>query len=271
MPLNFIHLTDMHLTHPDRTDPNLRVDTQKNLHIAVARIQAISPPPAFIVASGDLTNQGDVASYQLLHDMLETLAIPVIYALGNHDNRTNFRAVFAPGSNKTDAPYYHHIILDGLHIVTLDSSIPDRVSGHICDTQFRFLEQALQDAPELPKLLVIHHPPLITETSLPWENLNQSDTDRLAQTLKGYKLVGLLSGHIHHNRVSHWHGIPVIISNGLNTTIDVLRPSGMQVEAGTGLGNCCLRASGLSVAFVPLTPEPEILGVISQDRLQSFS
>jgi len=273
MSVDFVHLTDLHLSHPDNDDPNLHSDTVANLRAMIARLRQITPQPAFVVISGDLTNQGDTASYRLLRDMLADLPMPVIHALGNHDNRAAFRAVFADivgDASSPDAPYYHHAVQGGVQIITLDTSVPGRVGGRICDEQFTFLEQALRAAPDLAKLLVIHHPPLICKTALAWESLDRNDSDRLATALRGHNVAGILSGHIHVNRVSHWHGIPVILCNGLHATIDVLKPSGMRIEEGTGFGYCSLGASGITVSFVPLTPERPILGEISDDLLRSF-
>jgi len=274
MSLHFIHITDLHLSHPGMNDANLHSDTFANLKKMVAQIRTMSPAPAFIVASGDLTNHGDEASYQLLRDTVAGLDVPVVYALGNHDNRAAFRRVFsdiaAGNTAPPDAAYYHHQVLGGLHIITLDSSVPERVGGQIGPEQFGFLETALRDFSDLPKLLVIHHPPLIANGALAWESLDQKDTDTLAAMLRGHNIAALLSGHIHFNRVSHWHGIPLIVSNGLHATIDVLKPEGMQIRAGTGFGFCTWRSSGISVSFVPLTPELRVLGEISGEVLRSF-
>ncbi len=157
-----------------------------------------------------------------------------------------------------------------MHIITLDSLIPGQVSGRICDRQFRFLERALQDAPDVPKLLVIHHPPRMDPTALAWESLNQPDSDRLAATLQGHDIAGVLCGHIHFNRVCQWNAIPVITCNGLHATVDVLKQSGMQILQGTGFASCTYRATGLGVSFVPLTPKPAALGEIPRDILESF-
>ncbi len=96
MTTHFILISDLHLSHPDLNDPNQHSDTVANLALMVARLQAMDPPPAFVVACGDLTNHGDEASYRMLADMLAPLAIPMIYALGNHDKRAAFRRVLAP-------------------------------------------------------------------------------------------------------------------------------------------------------------------------------
>jgi len=273
MAVNFVHISDLHLSHPDLNDANQHSDTVANLRLMVKHLRQMTPQPSFVVASGDLTNQGDKASYQLVRDILKDAGLPVIYALGNHDKRPAFRLVFpnvAENANN-EAPVYHRSVQGGIQIITLDSSQPGRVSGAICDQQFAFLDQTLRDNPNLATLLVIHHPPMITDTSLPWERLSQDDSNRLADTLRDRHIIAILSGHIHINRVSHWHGIPVIVCNGLHATVDVMRTSGMQIRDGTGFGYCTCDPSGITVSFVPLTPVRAVLGEISDDLLRSFS
>jgi len=112
-------------------------------------VNAMEAQPDFLVASGDLTNRGDTESYRLVKSTFEALEIPAILALGNHDERAGFHEVF--GDGPSDAPYYHETTIAGLHVVTLDTSIPGRVSGRICDEQFGFLERVLEIAPDMPK------------------------------------------------------------------------------------------------------------------------
>jgi hypothetical protein len=96
-------------------------------------------------------------------------------------------------------------------------------------------------------------------------------TNRLAETLCGHHIVGILSGHIHINNISHWHGVPIIVSNGQDSTVDLLETTDLRLVEGTGLAICTLRNSGLSVNFVPLSPTPRELGVIDRARLLAFS
>ena len=268
-PLNFVQITDMHLSHPDLDDPDKRSDTVANLQLAIARITELSPRPEFVIASGDLVNLGDVASYQLVKEMLEKLNLPILYALGNHDKRAEFRQVFLKEPNN-DAPYFHRVAYGNLQIVTLDTSQPTRVSGGLCNAQFECLEQALRENPKQPTLLVFHHPPLIEEDTFAWESLNQKDSDRLAATLQGHSLVGMICGHIHRDRICNWHGIPILFSCGLYASFDVLRGPDMLVDEGIGITFCTYRNSGLSATFIPLLPKRKSLGEITQERLKSF-
>ena len=55
----FVHLTDLHISHPDSGDTMLRSDTPAQVASAVAAINRLDPAPDFVIASGDLTNIGD--------------------------------------------------------------------------------------------------------------------------------------------------------------------------------------------------------------------
>lgn len=266
----FIHLTDLHLSHPDLRDAHLYSDTGATMAEVLDRIRALDPAPDFVVLSGDLTNQGDTASYGMLHDMLADLPMPVVPALGNHDTRAGFRAVFDGFGADPDRPLFHHRVLAGLHVIVLDSLIPGRVSGAIDPEQFAALKTALDLQAGLPRVLVCHHPPHADGT-LPWEGLNSADSARLAATVQGQNVVAILSGHVHMNRVRLWNGIPVIVNTGLHATVDVLDPCDMAIEEGTGFADCRFVADGLQITFVPHAPKRRVLGRIGATVLQGFT
>ena len=265
----FVHLTDLHISHPDANDPKDKGTSRDAMKRVVGIINAMDPQPDFVVASGDLTNMGDVASYALVRDLLKPLKSPVVMAMGNHDLRDGFRAVF--GGEEGDAPYFHDAVLGGLHVVTLDTKVPGRVAGAICDVQFDFLSEALLRHLGLPKLIVMHHPPRVDDYGLPWGSIDMASTKKLAETLAGHNIAGILSGHIHINQIHQWHGIPICINSGLDYTIDLLERQDLRLLEGTTMTICEHRASGLSVNFVPLSPEQKDLGTIDRARLLAFT
>ena len=266
----FIHLTDLHLSHLGAADPHLNADTETALRLALARIAALRPAPEFVVLGGDLANHGAPETYALLRRMLDALPVPVVPAMGNHDDRTAFRAAFGwPGA--ADAPLFHHARLGGLHVIALDSSRPGRVSGALDAAQLAALRAALGAHPGIPKLIVCHHPPHpAQEGALAWESLDAESSARLAGALAGQAVVAMLCGHVHLNRLRIWQGLPVVTSIGLHATIDPLAPCEMVIEEGTGFALCDHGPEGLEVTFVPLTPERRVLKRIGHDVLRSF-
>ncbi len=267
-PITFLHLTDLHISDPATPDPHLACDTLAVLDRVIDTIAGLTRRPDFVLISGDLTNRGDAASYRLLADRLQAIAAPVLLALGNHDARGPFRAEMlgAPG----EAAYVHDRLIGGAHVIVLDSLVPGRIGGALDAAQFDFLGAALNRHPDVPKLVMLHHPPALEpDAEMVWHSLNWEDSDRLGAMLEG-RVAGLFCGHVHVPRVSHWRGLPVVTGNGLYNTADPLIDEGMRVVEATGFGLCRLRPSGLSVDFVSLPHSGRELDRMPQAALLSW-
>jgi 3',5'-cyclic AMP phosphodiesterase CpdA len=265
----FFHITDLHVTARETEDPTRQTDTIATL----ARLVEIANRmrPDFVCATGDLTNIGDEASYRVVARMLGELEMPVICTLGNHDRRAGFHAAFADMPNAPDGSPDQDRVLGGHHVIALDSSVPGRVAGALDDAQFDWLAGALDRHPDLPKIVMIHHPPKMhaNQTHV-WAYLDAAGSARLGEMLAGRNIRAILSGHVHYNRMSLWRGIPLVVNNGLQSGVDLTRTSGLAVVEGTGFAICDVTEGDLSVAFVPLE-EPRLIKEISEDRLRAFS
>lgn len=254
--VTFVHITDLHVNAPGTVDPGLRSDTTATLRKVVGIINAMSPLPDFVVASGDITNMGDEASYRHARSILDDIEVPVLHALGNHDTRAGYRKGMLDDDG--DAPLTYDRLVAGVHVIVLDSTVAGMIGGRLGDDQFAFLDAALDRHPQALKLVVIHHPPAIgDESPLRWEKLDEAGTARLGRMVEGRNVAGMLCGHVHYDRVALWHGVPVVISNGLNNANDLLFTQGLRMVEGTGFALCRLRPSGLDVSFVPLAERAE--------------
>ena len=133
---SFLHISDLHIscglldTQNDNNFPNVYLQTAINIS------NRLKPKPKFIIFSGDLTDTGDLASYEYFKSVVSVSKVPVILALGNHDNRSNFRKVFY--GNENDDPYFYASEYDEFKVIVLDTNKPSKVSGTICKDQFGF-------------------------------------------------------------------------------------------------------------------------------------
>ncbi|UXN71842.1 metallophosphoesterase [Devosia neptuniae] len=255
-PVTFIHLTDLHVGNPAVPDDHLYSDTTTTLRAILADIKTLVPQPKFIVASGDLTNRGDAGSYENLKSLIAEsgLDMPILYALGNHDRRDGFYPVMLGRTDNVDAPYDHAEVIAGVHVITLDSSVPNKVGGAFEPGQLDWLRAEIENHAELPKLLVMHHAPALDthDPGMEWESLSYVDTEALRQLVAGKNVIGILSGHIHYDRVSNWYGIPAVVGIGQHAATDVLwLHEGLRMLEGAAFAIGTVRPSGLSITFAP--------------------
>lgn len=257
--LTFVHLTDLHVGNPAVPDDHLYSDTAATLATILAEIKTLVPQPKFIVASGDLTNRGDEGSYANLKAIIAEagLTMPVLFALGNHDRRDGFYPAMLGRTDAGEAPYDHAQVIDGIHVIVLDSSVPNKIGGSFEPGQLDWLKAQLDEHAELPKLLVMHHAPALdANPDMEWESMTIADTEALRQAVAGKNVIGILSGHIHFDRVSNWHGVPVVVGIGQHAATDVTwLHEGLRMLSGASYAIGTLRPSGLSITFAPQPAE----------------
>jgi Icc protein len=197
-------ITDIHLGfEPGNPDEFNR----RRLDCVLRTLGEMVPRPDLLLATGDLADAGDDKhSYDQLKLALSELAIPVYFALGNHDGRDAFRATFPnipmPGG------FLQYAIEDhDLRILVLDTLEEGRHGGNFCEARAAWLRDRLAEAPERPTLIVLHHPPI--ESGLSWmtEDPRAEWVTRLESIVSGQgNIVALIAGHLHRPVVTRWAG-----------------------------------------------------------------
>lgn len=180
-----------------------------NLRRVVAEVAAAKPQGALIC--GDVARlQGLPADYEQVKALLEplTASMPLAMALGNHDDRKNFLAVFDAAQKGAQPVKQKHVLVvesGTARFVVLDSLIqPNLTPGLLGKAQREWLAGYLNSAPELPTLLFVHHTLDDGDGSL-------LDAPRLFEIVKASRQVkAIVYGHSHRYGFETWQGIHLI-------------------------------------------------------------
>ena len=167
--------------------------------------------PDVLLATGDLVDRGDAQSYAQVAEAFAACAFPVHLALGNHDERANFRAAF-PHVPEEGGFIQYAVDLPGLRLVVLDTLEEGRHGGAFCPTRADWLRSALAQAPDVPTLIAMHHPPV--EVGIDWMNTIADEpwVVRFADAIDGAgNIVGIVCGHVHRPIVTNWRGRHVAV------------------------------------------------------------
>lgn len=226
-----LHLSDTHLRAGGSQIWDV-VDGRRNLARALDVIEASGVHPDAIVFTGDLVDLGEPAAYADLRALVEPFAArlhaPVVWVMGNHDDRAAFRAGLwdqLPDPDRPPATVDRVDEFDGLRIVTLDTSVPGQHYGEITDAQLAWLADTLATPAPLGTILAMHHPPVPSVLALA-ASVELRDQRRLAAVLRGTDVRAIIAGHLHYSTFATFAGIPVSVASSTCYAQDLTVPVG---------------------------------------------
>ncbi|MEV5042210.1 phosphodiesterase [Microbacterium sp. LMI1x-1-1.1] len=224
-----LHLSDTHLRGPG---PRLfeSVDGEASLTAALDAIETSGIAPDAVVFTGDLVDLGEAAAYDAIRALVEPFAerldARLLWVMGNHDDRGAFREhLLDQTPADPTAPYDRVDELDGLRIVTLDTSVPGHHHGELCDAQLAWLRGVLATPAPLGTVLAMHHPPVPSVLPLA-ASVELRDQNRLADVLRGTDVRAIIAGHLHYSTFATFAGIPVSVASSTCYAQDLTVPVG---------------------------------------------
>lgn len=222
-PRHFIlHMSDTHLL--GGTGPlHGAVDSDLRLKELFGQLEESGAKPEAIVMTGDLADKGELAAYRRLRSIVEPyaeqLGAQLIWAMGNHDNRQNFRAGLLdedPSAAPVDAVYE----VNGLRIITVDSTVPGYHHGELSSAQLQWLAAELATPAPDGTILAMHHPPVPSVLDLA-VLVELRDQPALADVVRGTDVRTILAGHLHYSTTAMFAGIPVSVASATCYTQDL--------------------------------------------------
>lgn len=204
-----LFISDPHMTRSGETiiglDPAARL--QSTLDAALAA----HGDAAALVLLGDLTHNGIRDEYLRLKLRLDTVPIPVMPMLGNHDRREEFISVF-PDAPVVDGFLQMWRDIGDTRVITLDSldgpPYPDdHHAGRLCDIRLAFLQEALATRAGRHAMICIHHPPFDTGIA-GMDRIKLADGNAFLDLLARHGNLHLICGHIHRTMSGSSRGVP---------------------------------------------------------------
>jgi len=220
-------ITDPHIK-ANRKHAYNRVDTASFLETTIQHINAFTPKIDAVIITGDLTDKGSPEEYATIRPILDTLQIPWFVIPGNHDHRSHFlQAFYDQAYLKPDMNFIQYAIEDfPLRLIGLDTTVPNHPHGYLCAERLEWLNTCLQDQPQKPTLIFLHHPPLETGiTHMDVQNLSNS-RDLFALLKKHQHVRHIACGHVHRAIETCINGIAVSIAPTAHAVTLDMRHSG---------------------------------------------
>ncbi|UXN57673.1 phosphodiesterase [Phyllobacterium zundukense] len=210
--MKLIHLTDLHLVPPGAM--LFGFDPAERLRKTIERINRDHADAELCVVTGDLTDEGDPASYELLRDVLQELRVPMRLLLGNHDYRANFLKAFP------DEPRDENGFVQSVHessagrLIFLDTLVEGSGHGSLGGGRLEWLLARLATS-DLPVYLFAHHQlqPIGLPHFEPWNTENWRHNMRAIVGAGNVRHI--FHGHVHVDVGGTWSGIPFSASRGV--------------------------------------------------------
>lgn len=217
-----LHISDTHLVGGDGSLYG-NVDADGRLGELLGQLNSSGVRPDAIVFTGDLADKGEPAAYRKLRDLVEPFAADLgaelIWVMGNHDNRAELRRLLLD-EVPSMTPLDHVRMVDGLRIITLDTSVPGHHHGEIRESQLDWLAGELATPAPDGTILALHHPPIPSVLDMA-VTVELRDQAPLGRVLKGSDVRAILAGHLHYSTNATFVGIPVSVASATCYTQDL--------------------------------------------------
>lgn len=231
---HFLHLTDTHLC--DRRDGiRLFKPPYANLQRVVDYVIAHKLPLDFVVHSGDIAGGaelGKAPAYAFCEEQLSRLEVPVVYAIGNHDDPRQVKALTKNtgellGNDPERCAYT--CVKKGLRIIVLDARIGEGPQSFLPSDQIEGVSKILSLMKEKYAMVITHFQTLPID--VPWLEHDPSkgadfsmltrNGEELHKVLVPHssKIIGVFQGHIHAHLSWSCDGIVYYCAPSLDSNI----------------------------------------------------
>jgi len=191
-PLTIVQITDLHLL-AESGQTMEAVDTENSFQKIVEQIHKTYKQIDLLLVTGDLAQDPCQSSYQRVIQTLQKHPSRTICLPGNHDDFSLMQKIINDPQINCDKV----IKFKRWQIISLNSQKIGATGGFLDASELTFLNNALEEHPDLHTLIAMHHHPIPTNSK--WmDTMTIENSDQLFSIIKKHSQVkAICYGHIH--------------------------------------------------------------------------
>jgi Icc protein len=201
-----VQLSDSHL-FAETDGTLLGMNTRESLQKVIELVLEQQPQIDLILATGDISQDGTLESYQQFRQMSAQITAPARWIPGNHDEPM-IMAQAAVQSTLLEPV----VDIGNWRVTLLDSAVPGSVPGFLQDDQLQLLVRSLSEAPERHHLVCFHHHPV--SIGCAWmEPIGLRNPEAFFEVLDRFPQArAVLWGHVHQEIDCDRNGVRLLAS-----------------------------------------------------------
>ncbi|WP_338028059.1 phosphodiesterase [Croceibacterium selenioxidans] len=210
MAMLIAQMTDIHIGFaPDDKPEELN---RTRFRATLRRVLDGPNRPDMLVLTGDITDNGDIESFDKTAALLAECPFPVWPMVGNHDRREALLHAFP--QVRLDEGFLQYVVeQNGLRLIMLDTLDTDRHGGAFCEAREAWLTARLDEAPDTPTLIFMHHPPVVSGIDWMDPAPDEAWIQRLGAAVEGREqILAIHCGHLHRPLLATFRGIPLQVT-----------------------------------------------------------
>lgn len=191
----FLQISDSHIGFNKAANPDARATYRE----AIAKVQALTIQPDFILHTGDITHLSRDVEFDDAEQILKETGLPAFHVPGEHDwlDDSPGKAYLARFGKDTNGSGWYSFDHSGVHFVALNNvaSFHPGGLGHLGDDQLAWLAKDLAPLTSSTPVVVLAHIPMWTIYA-EW-GWGTDDGAKALSYLRRFGSVTVLNGHIH--------------------------------------------------------------------------
>jgi len=227
-----VQISDTHILAESSDHPAARL---RNDCLARCVADVNRQRPDVVVFTGDTVQHGRAEEYARLRELLAPLEAPLYLTPGNRDDKDALRAAFGDLAYlPPSGDFLHYVVEDHeLRLIAIDSTSPGERKGVFCPARQAWLEEILNEQPDRPTVLFIHHPPFDVGHHYVGGYRRPEEAAALEdQVRRNPQIAVFLCGHVHWPVERRWAGtharimpsVAVDLRKGVDESVARQRP-----------------------------------------------